>query len=667
MNTIQIPFALLLTFALAIFTWLAWSRLTLLSIGRAENRFDRPLKRLKAVLLDAIGQRRVISRPFGFNHLVIFWSFLLLGLANGEFIVQGLFPGFSLGEFLPSQMHHALLACFDVVSLLVLLAVATATFRRTLIRPSCLEGDYVSGRSSDAFLILGAIAVLMLAYLGLHASEIALGRESSAGWMPVSNALAGLLSTLPRTSFLEPLASICWWLHALVLLAFLCYLPASKHMHVLTAIPNCFFRTLGRANTQKKGEFTPGASYGVAAVNDFSWKDLLDSFACTECGRCQEACPARVTGKSLNPRQVIHAIKCNLMANADSLRLGGRPELPLVGDPAEATLDEKAIWGCTTCGACMAACPVCIEQMPKIVELRRHLVQMKSSFPEELLGFFENVENRANPWGIAPGERTKWAANMEARPYLQGETEYLFYVGCAGAFDSRNKQVTSAVARILDAAGVSWGVLGREEKCCGDSVRRLGNEYLFDQLARENVALLRERGVRKIVTHCPHCFSVLKNDYRQFGLEVEVIHHSELIRDLIAQGRLQPENIGDRTGATFFHDSCYLGRHNDVYEAPRQVLAAATGSVPMEMARNLQNSFCCGAGGGRMWLEEHEGERINRERVTEALSSKPDTICVSCPYCLTMFEDGLKDKEATDVKVYDIAEVVALGIRSAVQ
>jgi len=661
--TPQLFFILLLLFCITLFAWLAWRRLALVALGRAEDRFDRPLERLGAMLVDAIGQRRVIQRPFGFNHLIIFWSFLLLALANGEFLLQGIFPGFTLVRILPSPIHHLLLALFDIVSLLTLAAVIVAAGRRIIIRPPELDSKYVSGRSAEAFVILGAIGLLMLAYFGLHASEIALGRESAANWMPVSAAIAKVLSTFPSSSFLEPFALLCWWLHALVLLAFLCYLPASKHMHVLTAIPNCFFRSLERINTQPREEFAPDRSYGVAQVGDFSWKDLLDSFSCTECGRCQNACPARATGKSLNPRQIIHAIKTNLLVNAETIRNGIRPVVPLVGADDEATISDEAIWDCTTCGACLAACPVCIEQMPKIIDLRRNLVQMESRFPEELLNFFENVENRANPWGIAPSERTKWCTGVEARPFKAGETEYLFFVGCAGAFDSRNKQVTQSLARILDSAGVSWGILGRDEKCCGDSLRRLGNEYVFDRLATENAAMLRERGVTKVITQCPHCFSVLKNDYRQYGLELEVLHHSELIRDLLAGGRLKLDQQVGELGVTMFHDSCYLGRHNDIYDAPRQVIAQATGGAPVELARNRQNAFCCGAGGGRMWLEEHEGSRINLERVTEALTSDPDTICVSCPYCLTMFEDGLKDTGSAKARVKDIAEVVAAGLQ----
>jgi Fe-S oxidoreductase len=274
------------------------------------------------------------------------------------------------------------------------------------------------------------------------------------------------------------------------------------------------------------------------------------------------------------------------------------------------------------------------------------------------------MEQRSNPWGIAPSERAKWATALGERPFEAGETEYLFFVGCAGAFDSRAKHVTVALATILDAAGVSWGILGKDEPCCGDSVRRLGNEYVFDRMARENVARFREKGVMKVVTQCPHCFNTLKNDYRQYGLEIEVLHHSQLIGQLIETGRLVLPNKAE-IGKTVFHDSCYLGRHNGTYEAPRQVIRAATGTAPVEMGRTKQNGFCCGAGGGRMWMEEQTGTRINLDRVREALQHEPDTLCVSCPYCMTMMEDGLKDEGAERVRVRDIAEVVAEAMARA--
>jgi Fe-S oxidoreductase len=654
-------FAPLLAASLAFFAWSCYRRFSLVALGKPEDRFDSLGSRIKNALLFAFGQRRVAARPFGVNHVIIFWGFLVLLVANGEFLVSGVLPRVSLA-LLPAPLHHGLLLAFDLVSLLALGAIVFSFSRRLLFKPPYLDSRYVKAQSPEAFLILSFIALLMVAYFGLHGAEIAQGKESGAAWMPVSSVVAGIFPA-SHFSLLTSYASFFWWLHALVLLAFLCLLPHSKHMHILTAIPNCFFGSIDKPNTQPREEFSLFNSYGTGEVRQFTWKDLFDSFTCTECGRCQDACPAAATGKPLNPRQVIHAIKTNLLENAPLLKQGDAPWLPLLGKEGEGTLTVEAIWSCTTCGACLEACPVLIEQMPKIVAIRRHLVQMESSFPEELLNLFENMENRSNPWGIAPGERSKWCSQLDVRPFETGKTDYLFYVGCAGAFDSRSKQATVALATILDAAGVSWGILGRDEKCCGDSLRRLGNEFVFDRMARENVKLFLERGVTKVITQCPHCFSTLRNDYRQYGLELEVVHHAELIDRLLGEGKLTLNSRVAGLGTILFHDSCYLGRHNDIYRAPREAIRKATGQPPAEFGRNRGDSFCCGAGGGRMWLEEFIGTRINRERVGEALKANPDTVCVSCPYCMTMFEDGLKDETTSRVRVKDIAEVVAEGLR----
>ncbi|HIJ81322.1 MAG TPA: (Fe-S)-binding protein [Desulfuromonadales bacterium] len=648
-------FTPLLLASLAVFAWSCWKRFSLISLGRPEDRFDDIPSRLGDMLLYAFGQKRVVAKPFGINHFVIFWSFIILLIANTEFLIHGVFPGISLSK-LPDGIYLPLILVLDIVSLFSLLAVTVAAVRRTVSPP------YPEARTKEAFFILSLIAILMLAYFGINAAKISrlpAGMQNVASlYMPVSAKFALLV---PPTAGAAVYAW-SWWLHAAALLIFICYLPNSKHMHILTAIPNCFFRRQEKPNTLPREEFTVGSTFGISRVNQFTWKDLLDSFSCTECGRCQNVCPAGITGKPLNPRGVIHDIKINLLDNSSALKSGGNPTTALIGDGGEGSISEEAIWSCTTCGACMEACPVFIEQMPKIVQLRRHLVESEAKFPDELLNLFENMEGRSNPWGIAPGERVKWCSQLPVRHFEKNSTEYLFYVGCAGSFDSRSKQVSVAVAQLLDKAGVSWGILGKDEKCCGDSVRRLGNEYVFDRMAKENCSVFRERGIKKVITQCPHCFSTLKNDYRQYGLELEVIHHSELLRNLVQDGRLTVGSTTNVMGSTVFHDSCYLGRHNDVYDAPREVIELATGKEPGEMERYGSNAFCCGAGGGRMWMEEHVGERINLTRVNEALKESPDTICVACPYCMTMFEDGLKDVKADNVKVRDVAEVLAEAV-----
>jgi Fe-S oxidoreductase len=653
-------FSVVFVVAVAFFGWSCFHRFRLLTLGKAENRFNYVGKRIWNMLLYAFGQRCTVSHGyrFGFNHLVLFWCFMILFIANTEFLFGGLFPDYVSLSRLPAGVYHTLAFIFDLVSLFALLAVVVAIIRRLAFPP-----PYIEARSRDAFTILSLVAILMIAFFGLHASEIAQGNEEAASYMPISRLVAAaLFSGVPEGS-LGGYANFFWWVHAIVLLGFLNYLPYSKHMHILTAIPNCFFRSLVKVNTQPPEEFKKGNTFGVGQVDQFTWKALFDSYSCTECGRCSDSCPATATDKPLNPRLVIHDIKVNLLKNGPLLIKNQDPLLPLIGDGHEGSISEEVIWECTTCGACMEVCPAFIEHVPKIVELRRNLVEMKAKFPEELLGFFENIEQRSNPWGIAPGERVKWAAEIEAKPFTAGETEYLFYVGCAGAFDAHNRRTTLAVAKILSAAGISWGILGRDEMCCGDSLRRLGNEFVFDRMARENIKLFRERGVKKIITQCPHCYSTLKNDYRQYGAELEVSHHSELISNLLREGRLKLNGSGD-LGKVVFHDSCYLGRYNLIYQAPRSLIASVTGEMPVEMERHHDRSFCCGAGGGRMWLEEPIGKHINVARVEEALREDPKVICVCCPYCMTMFEDGLKDKGVGDkVQVLDVAEIVARALR----
>lgn len=656
-QTIYIP---LFIGSMLLFCFSCYQRLQLIALGADENRSDRPMKRFAGMITYAFAQKRVIQRPFGFNHSLLFWSFLVLLLANGEFLLEGLFPAISLA-LLPEILHQSLAFAFDAVSLLTLICVGIAFARRFLFPPDYLGNEYSSPRSGEALLILGMIATLMLAFFLLHGAQIALGNDAAT--RPISALFGSTLADLSSSS-LESVVLISWWVHAIVLLVFINVLPRSKHMHILTAIPNTFLRSLDKPNTQPRETFEKGRRFGVSEVSQFTWKDLLDSMTCTECGRCQDLCPAYNTGKALNPRRIVHDIKVNLLQNGPTLKKGQPGDMPMIAETqAEGSCSTAALWDCTTCGACVNVCPVLIEQMPKIVKMRRHLVQEKAEFPEELLSLFENMEQRSNPWGIAPSDRAKWSSQLGERPFSNDKTEYLFFVGCAGAFDTRAKQVSVAVATIMDLADVSWGMFGKEELCCGDSLRRLGNEYVFDKIAKENVAMFIDKGVGKIVTTCPHCFSTLKNDYRQYGLQVDVIHHSELIQDLLQSGRIKPKQLAEQ-GKLIFHDSCYLGRHNERYSAPREVIKTATGKVPGEFPRNRENGFCCGAGGGRMWMEELTGERINRNRVSEALEQNPDTICVSCPYCMTMLEDGLKDEQAEQIKVKDIAEVVAESLRN---
>ena len=634
------------------FAWSCFVRFRLVTIGKNATRTDGFIGRLWFMIEYAFGQRKVVSRPFGWNHCVLFWCFLVLALANGDFIVAGIVPSISLSR-LPSPLYHLLIGAFDIVSLVTLFAVGLAFSRRLFFPPK-----YIEARSRDAFIILSLVAALMLAFFATHAFELlASGDAAEARFRPLSAAVAGLFNAMPAEQA-ETLAMVFWWIHAVILLSFLNYLPYSKHMHILTAIPNCFLRNRNQANTLPVEEFKEGNSFGIGTIAGFTWKDLFDAYSCTECGRCQDMCPATNTDKPLNPRLFIHELKVNLLKNGPALLAGKSGVQPLIGEGGNGSISEETIWSCTSCGACMEVCPVFIEQMPKILQLRRDCVEMRAKMPEELITFFENSEQRSNPWGIAPGERVKWHAHINAKPFEPG-MEYLFYVGCAGSFDARGKQVSVALATIFDAAGISWGILGKDEKCCGDSLRRLGNEYVFDRMARENIELLKSKGVQRIVTACPHCFSTLGNDYRQFGFNGEVVHYTQVIDRLIREGKL-PLSAKDGLGRTMLHDSCYLARHNNVVKEPRSIFSAATGTDPQETSRSRKNTFCCGAGGGRMWMEENAGTRINTERTREFVDNKAETICVCCPYCLTMMEDGLKDLHAEErVVVKDLAEIVA--------
>lgn len=646
-------FAPLFIAATALFIWSCWKRLSLTALGKPDDRLDNIGQRIGDTLRYAFAQKRVLAKPSGLIHVAIFWCFLVLMVANTEFLLHGLFPAFNFTK-LPDSIFMPLMQMIDVVSLITLLAVTAAAIRRLVAPP------YPEARTFEAFFILFLIAILMLANFGVNAAKISRMQGSmldlAKNIMPISSLF---VPYIPKTAG-KLVHDLSWWTHALVLLLFMNLLPLSKHFHIITAIPNVFLRRREQPAVPEREEFSAGKSFGVNQVDGYTWKELLDSFSCTECGRCQMACPADQTGKPLNPRGLIAQLKHNLMANGPLLKQGQSATVPLIGE-GEASISEEAIWSCTTCGACLQACPVFIEQMPKLIPLRRYLVETKSTFPEELLNLFENMEGRSNPWGIAPTERGKWAAQLGERPYESGKTEYLFYVGCAGSFDARAKQITVATALLLDKAGVSWGMLGKDEKCCGDSLRRLGNEYVFDKLAKENVALFKERGIKKVVVQCPHCLTTLKNDYRQYGIELEVIHHSQLLLYLVQDGRLKLPKQAD-LGKLVYHDSCYLGRHNGIYDEPREALALATGAEPLEMPRNREDGFCCGAGGGRMWMEEFTGDRINLVRAAEALEQQPDTICTACPYCLTMLDDGIKDLNADKVQVKDIAEVMAEAV-----
>lgn len=620
-------------------------------------------------IVDNLGHRTLTAKDLqprefypGLAHYLIFGGAIILLLASFlDFISHYFF------HFLHGTVYLVVSLVTDIGGIAIIIGVIMAVIRRYVRKPKRLEN-----KTENLVVLLLILVVVISGFLveGLRiaADELKANPDWSP-WSPGGFVLAKMFSGLSDGA-LVTWHRIIWWFHMLISMGAIAYVSLCwiALRHVIVSPINVFFRTLDGKALPLREQFVKGNTYGVAKIEEFTWKQLLDLDACTNCGRCQDACPAYFTGKPLSPRKVIQDLKNKFFERPSELTAAQSTATSNPGPGTTATLagsavTEDEIWACTTCGACMEVCPVFIEHVPKLIDLRRHLVEMRSKFPEELTGFFENIEQRSNPWGIAPADRVKWATQISVKPFEAGKTEYLFWVGCAGAFDARAKQVSVAISKILDAAGVSWGTLGRDENCCGDSLRRLGNEYVFDRLVQQNIKLFQDKGVKKIITECPHCYTTLKNDYRQYGAELEVIHHTELISNLIKENKLKL----DRTAtppSLVFHDSCYLGRYNGIYEAPRQVIASVTGQAPIEMKRNYERAFCCGGGGGRMWMEESIGKRINSERVQEALEQNPSTICVSCPYCLTMFEDGLKEEKADDrVKVLDLAEIVARALK----
>lgn len=656
-------FWLVLLLAIGLFLNAVYIRYRLLRKGKPENRFDRMPERIGGIIGLVFGQTRVVREKVGLIHFVIFWGFIVVGFGTINFIGEGIHEGFKL------PLYNYWCVAWDVMGVLVILAVLAAAFRRYILRPERLMPS-----TPDAGIILFLIFFLMVTDFIADGIRINLsGSPEAAVWSPVAAWVGSLVAGM-AVPLQQGLHVGLWWAHVLALLTFLVYIPYSKHLHLIACPFNELFRSLeSRGKLLKPINFEDeGAeSFGVGKVEEFTWKQLLDLYACAECGRCQDNCPAHLSGKPLSPKMLIHDIKLHLFEKAPAL-LKSKPQVAEAaesGGAEGAELDAKSLiddvatedrlWACTTCMACQEHCPNWIEHVPKWVDMRRYLVLTESRFPSEVKLVFKNMETNFNPWGVGWANRADWASELGVKTLADDpDVEYLYWVGCAGSFDDRNKKVAAAVVKILQAAGVKFGILGTEEKCCGDSARRIGNEYLFQMLAQENVEQMKAYNVKKIITQCPHCFNTLLNEYPQFGGEFEVIHHSQLVWDLIRAGRLKL-TVGMDKKVTI-HDSCYLARYNNIINEPRQVLRAVGGVELVEMRRREKRGFCCGAGGGRMWMEETLGRRINEMRTEEALETKASLIATACPFCLTMFEDGVKAKDMVEsVSVMDIAEIVS--------
>ncbi|MGB9665062.1 MAG: (Fe-S)-binding protein [Ignavibacteria bacterium] len=622
-----------------------------LKFGKPENRFDRVSERLKNVLIVAIAQSKLLREPVaGLMHAFIFWGFCVLLIVVIESIIQGFEPAFSfnfLGGF-----YTIITLTQDLFGVLVLVGVFVAVLRRFVFKVKRLHSE--KDGNLDAAFILTLISIVIISMFG---QNIHSPHSDFYSFRFVSDFLRDELQI--GKSYIN--YEYFWWIHIITILIFLNYLPYSKHLHVLTSIPNVFFAKLKpEKNTLKpiNLEDETITTFGALDVEHLTWKQLFDGLTCTECGRCTAACPANYTGKKLSPRKIIMDVRQRLHDKAFHLEDQNIQEKTLIHN----YISDEEIWACTTCNACVTECPVMIEHIDTIVDLRRGLVLTEANFPTELNVVFRNLETNFTPWAFSYTERVQWAEGLDVKIAAEDNSpELLFWVGCAGSFDERYKKVSRSIVKILKSAGIDFKILGNEEKCNGDAARRLGNEYLAQILMRENIQTLEKYGVKKILTACPHCYHSLKNEYPQFGGNYEVIHHTQLIEQLIKDGQIQIKS-SEKHSLTY-HDSCYLGRYNEIYNSPRITLNSINGIEMKEMPRSFDKGFCCGAGGGRMFLEEKEGKRINIERTEEAISLNVDTIATACPFCMTMLTDGVKAKEATDkVQVKDIAEIVAQSI-----
>jgi len=632
-----------------------------LKTGKEDNRFsDIPLRILN-VLKIGIGQSKILrDKVAGIVHVLIFWGFLLFLFAVLEALIQGFNSEFTF-EFL-GPLYSLITLTQDIFGLLVIASVLYALYRRYIIRVPRLQTNDAGRR--DATVILVMILFVVLSMYGQNAAHVAKNMFLLSDYelRPVTALISPIFfGSNPVNGFLW--FDVFWWGHILLIFAFMNFLPYSKHFHVITSLPNVFFSKTGENKYALRPINLEDESlefYGAADTDHLTWKQMLDGFACTECGRCASVCPAANTGKVLSPRKIIVDIRHRTEEKAPVLVGNLENQEVLEKTLLHNYITPEELWACTTCNACVYECPVTIEHVDAIVDMRRYLVLSESEFPTELNPVFKNLETNYSPWAFNWQDRAAWAEGLDVKTMADDkEAEYLFWVGCAGSFDSRYQKVSRAFVDIMNKGGIDFRILGTEEKCNGDTARRLGNEYLAQTMMMENIETLNGYGVKKIVTGCPHCYNTLKNEYPQFGGNFEVIHHTEMINHLISDGKIKLKDAEKVTRVTY-HDSCYLGRYNNIYDDPRKPLESIKNMDIVEMDRSKDKGFCCGAGGGRMFLEENQGTRINENRTEEALKLNPDTIASACPFCMTMLSDGVKAFDKNDsVKVKDIAEIVS--------
>jgi len=629
--------------AVTVFVYGLAQRVRLWRGGRPEHRFDRIPERIALVLKHALGQARTLSQAYpGVMHAMVFWGFLALfmGTVLATIDYDITLPFFDY-KLLRGPFYLAYEAVLDLFGLFFVLGLGMALWRRFVLRP-----DRIDPTARFAGL-LALLLVINVTGFVMEACRLAAVRPAWAPWSPVGWALGqGMLAAGMSESALRATHLSVWLFHAAVSLAFVAIVPYSYFVHLLTTPLNIFFAKLGpRGEIPAIANLEAAENLGVSKLEEFSWKRRLDFDACVECGRCQAVCPAHMAGTALSPKQVIVKLKRHMHGELPG---------PIHGE----LIRPEELWACTTCMACVEECPAFIDIVDTIIDLRRYLALSEGALPSTAPQSLQNIQRAGNPWGLPAGERLAWAHGLDVPVMEPGkEVEYLYWVGCSASYDRRNQAIARAVVKILRAAGVSFGVM-QEERCHGEVARRLGEEYLYQTLQQENIKAINRYRFRKVITHCPHCFNTIKNEFPQFGGTYEVLHHSQVIDELIRAGRIKPTKALDATFA--FHDSCYLGRYNGILEAPRSVARSVPGLRVVELPRNRARGLCCGGGGGHMWMEVKSKKRVNLIRVEEILEAKVDTVGTGCPFCLAMLDLGRKVKGADEtLQVKDVSELVA--------
>jgi Fe-S oxidoreductase len=644
--------------------------------GLPAARFDHPVERVQLVARHALAQGRTArNRYAGLFHRLITYGFIILTIATTVVALDADF-----GTTIMRGRFYLYFQSFvvDLFGALVMVGIGMAAARRYLKRPKNLV------YTNEATLILAAIFLMCLQGFLIEGWRIAATNDPWGAWSPFGNLIARASRSMMSVKAMQWAHWGTWWFHLGVSLGFIAWLPYTKMMHVITAPLNIYTANLVPLGaTLKHIDFEKTESFGVNSLRGFTWKDLLDLDACTECGRCTAVCPANTVGKELSPRDIIlqlrdlmHAefrisnfgfrndeLLANKFAN-DSNKSSNDSEQSAIRNSkfeiiaAVPATSPSSLWQCTTCAACMEACPVFIEQMPKIVDMRRYLVMEEADFPDSMQEAIMSLERRGHPFSGTQATRLDWTEGLNVKQVSEAkDAEVLLWVGCGGALIERNQRVTRATAQLLEQAGVKFAIMGREEKCSGDPARRIGNEFLFEKLAKENVENLNRHNVKKVVTACPHCFNTFKNEYPQYGGLFEVFHHSEYLAKLVDEGKLKP--LAGLDKKITFHDPCYLGRQNGVYDAPRELVQISSRESAVEMERSRNKSFCCGGGGGMSFVDEPPDKRVNQERAREAIETGADVLAVGCPFCMTMMEDGINARKGErDVKVLDVAELL---------